>query len=107
MVNSGPATNASVSGLPSFLFAKFLLNDVTIVFFTPVSISILFHIPMQGPQAFASIIPPISVRSFSCPSRSIVALTCSEPGVIVNWDFAFNPFCFACLAILADLSISS
>ena len=49
----------------------------------------------------------ISVSSFSCPSLSIVALTCSEPGVIVNWDMAFKPIFFACLATLAALSISS
>ena len=32
VVISGDATNASVSGFPSFRFAKFLLNEVTIVF---------------------------------------------------------------------------
>jgi hypothetical protein len=62
---------------------------------------------MQGPQALASINPPTSVNVFSCPSLSIVALTCSEPGVIVNCDLAFNPFDNASLAILAERSISS
>ena len=32
---SGLATKDSVAAFPSFLFAKFLLNDVIIVFFSP------------------------------------------------------------------------
>ena len=107
VVNSGLATNARVSGLPSFLFAKFLLKEVTIVFFSPVLISILFHMPMQGPHAFAKIVPPKSLKFWSCPSRSMVALTCSEPGVIVNCDFDLSPLLIACFAMLVALSISS
>ena len=41
------------------------------------------------------------------PSRSIVFLTCSDPGVIVNLDFKTTPFFTACLAIEAALDISS
>jgi len=41
------------------------------------------------------------------PSRSIVARTCSEPGVTVKIDFALIPFSIACCAILADRVISS
>lgn len=32
---SGEVTNACVAGLASFLAVKFLLNEVTIVFFSP------------------------------------------------------------------------
>ena len=42
-VISGLATNDSVAAFPSFLFAKFLLKEVIIVFFSPSSISDLFH----------------------------------------------------------------
>ena len=107
VVNSGLATNANVCGLPSFRFAKFLLNEVTIEFFSPVGLSILFHIPMHGPQALVRTTPPKSSNIFNCPSRSIVARTCSLPGVMVNCDFAFNPFASACFARLAERSISS
>ena len=41
------------------------------------------------------------------PSRSIVFLTCSDPGVIVNLDFKTTPLFTACLAIEAALDISS
>ena len=41
------------------------------------------------------------------PSRSIVFLTCSDPGVIVNLDFKITPFFTACFAIEAALEISS
>lgn len=41
------------------------------------------------------------------PSRSIVALICSEPGVIVKAAFALTPLFSACLAILTERPISS
>ena len=41
------------------------------------------------------------------PSRSIVFLTCSEPGVIVNLVFRLAPLFTACLAIEAALEMSS
>ena len=46
----------------------------------------LSHCPIQGPQALASTIPPMSLSGLSMPSRSMVALICSEPGVIVKVD---------------------
>ena len=40
---SGLATNASVAAFPSLRFAKFLLKEVIIVFFSPSFTSDLFH----------------------------------------------------------------
>ncbi len=62
---------------------------------------------MQGPHAFAKTIAPMSLREFINPSRSIVPLICSEPGVTNNGIFDFIPFAFACSARLAALDISS
>ncbi len=45
----------------------------------------LFHCPIQGPHALARTIAPMSFNGLSIPSRSIVALICSDPGVTVNW----------------------
>jgi hypothetical protein len=45
--------------------------------------------------------------NLTIPSRSIVARTCSEPGVTVKIDFALIPLSIACCAILADRVISS
>ncbi len=47
-----------------------------------VSRSVRSHWPMHGPQALASTVPPMASRSARRPSRSMVARTCSEPGVI-------------------------
>jgi len=107
VTSSGPATKECVAGLPSFLLAKLRLYDVIIVFFSPGSIPCRFHCPIQGPQALASTFPPIFVNTSSCPSLSIVALICSDPGVITNSDLAFNPLDAASFAMFADLSISS
>src|SRR5437763_1239006 len=41
------------------------------------------------------------------PSLSTVYLTCSDPGVMVNSDLAFSPLLMACVAMEADLEISS
>ena len=57
---SGLATNDSVAALPSLRFAKFLLKELIIVFFSPSSTSDLCHCPIHGPQAFASTSPPSS-----------------------------------------------
>ena len=62
---------------------------------------------MQGPQAFAKISAPNFSKIFIKPSLSIVCLTCSEPGVIVNLAFVFSPLSIACCAIDADLDMSS
>ena len=78
-----------------------------IEFFSPCCTSCLFHCPIQGPQAFASTSPPTFVKESRCPSLSIVALICYEPGVITNSDFTFNPLSIAWLATDAARSISS
>ena len=45
------------------------------------------HWPMHGPHTFASTVAPIASRSASRPSRSMVARTCSEPGVMSSGVF--------------------
>ena len=62
---------------------------------------------MQGPHAFARTVAPIDSKSFKYPSRSIVALVCSEPGVTINGTFALRPYFAASLAIKAALPMSS
>ncbi|PAV58992.1 hypothetical protein WR25_12837 [Diploscapter pachys] len=86
---SGEVTKPWVAGLASFLPVKFLF------------------LPMQGPQAFAKTNPPNSLKIFEMPSRSMVALICSDPGVITNCDFALRPLSRACLAIEAARVMSS
>src|SRR6185295_1559760 len=67
----------------------------------------LRHCPMHGPQAFASTLPLISFRDFIWPSRSMVARTCSEPGVTMNETADFTPCAFACSATSAARLMSS
>ena len=105
--NSGEATKACVLGLPSFLFAKFRLNDVTIEFGRSGFSVSRFHCPIQGPQAFAIMVAPTSSNSVNIPSRSAVKRTCSEPGLIINWALTDTPFDFASFTIEAALDISS
>src|SRR5919199_531994 len=62
---------------------------------------------MHGPHAFARTVAPIDVMDFICPSRSIVALIISDPGVIMSGTFTFSPFTFACCAMLAARDMSS
>ncbi len=107
VIISGDPMKARVEALPSFRRAKLRLNEVTMVFFSPSFLSSRFHCPIHGPQAFASTIPPMLVKSLSCPSRSIVARTCSEPGVTRKGVWAFSPLAVACLATWADRSMSS
>src|SRR5205807_1185689 len=61
--------------------------------------SVRSHWPMHGPQALASTSPPIAWRSARRPSRSMVARTCSEPGVMSNCVLARRPLALACRAI--------
>lgn len=53
VTNSGDVTKACVAGLASLRPVKFLLYEVTIVFFSPFLISLRSHWPMHGPQALA------------------------------------------------------
>ncbi len=65
------------------------------------------HWPMQGPQAFASTVPPMAWSEAICPSRSMVARTCSEPGVTRNGTAAFTRCARACSATSAERLMSS
>ncbi len=98
---------AIVLGLPSLRAGKLRLNDVTIVFGVPFSMSSRCHWPMQGPQAFASTVAPIDSRSASSPSRSIVARTCSDPGVMSSGERTVIPCAEACRATCAARPMSS
>ena len=107
VTNSGLATNAKVFGLPSARFAKFLLKECTIVFLSCFSAPILSHIPIHGPHAFAKTVAPICANISKKPSLSMVYLTSSLPGVMVNSAFVFKPFSATCFARLAARLISS
>src|SRR4051794_18339473 len=69
--------------------------------------SVRSHCPMHGPQALASTRPPMASRSARRPSRSIVARTCSDPGVMRNWVLAVRPLADAWRATDAALVMSS
>jgi len=60
-----------------------------------------------GPQALASTVAPISLSNSICPSLSIVARICSEPGVTSNGTLDEIPLDLACFAKLATRDISS
>ena len=54
---SGDATKACVFGFPSARFAKFLLNEWTILFFGAFfGSSYLAHCPIHGPHALVNIL---------------------------------------------------
>src|SRR3979409_2344890 len=69
--------------------------------------SVRSHWPMHGPQAFASTVPPMASRSASNPSRSIVARTCSDPGVMGSCPLDRSPLADAGRAIEAARVMSS
>ena len=73
----------------------------------PVATAGRLHWPMHGPQALASTVPPIASRSASRPSRSMVARTCSEPGVMSSSVLAVMPCAAATRAIDAARVMSS
>ena len=88
---SGEVTKACVFGFPSARFEKFLLNECTIVFFSPLSAPSLSHCPIHGPQAFVNTLVPIFSNVAMIPSLSIVYLICSEPVLIPNSAFGEIP----------------
>ena len=104
---SGEVTNAWVFGLPSFLFEKLRLKECTIVFFSCFSDPTLDHWPIQGPQALVNILVPNYSKVLMNPSRSMVNLTNSEPGLIPNSATGFSPLATACATIDAALEMSS
>src|SRR3954462_8419557 len=107
MTMSGDVTKANVLAEPSLRFGKLRLNELMIVFGVDGSMSGRSHCPMHGPQALARTVPPIASRSASSPSRSIVARTCSEPGVMSSWVLARSPRADAWRAIDAARVMAS
>jgi hypothetical protein len=69
--------------------------------------SLRFHWPMQGPQALARTVAPISDRVAIWPSRSMVASICSEPGVTHRVVLAEAPTVMAWRATSAAREMSS
>src|SRR5690606_2961650 len=67
----------------------------------------LSHIPIHGPHALANTVAPILLNVSINPSRSIVYLTCSEPGVMVKLALVFSFLSDTCLASDAALDMSS
>ena len=74
---------------------------------SPSVTSVRSHCPMHGPQALASTVAPMASKSARRPSRSMVARTCSLPGVISSSVWQVSPFSAAWRAMLAALVMSS
>ena len=73
----------------------------------PVALSARRHWPMHGPQALANTTASMSLRDCICPSLSMVARTCSEPGVTMKGTANFMPWALACSATSAERLMSS
>jgi hypothetical protein len=99
--------NDNVAALPSLRAGKLRLNDDTIVLVSPFWMSSRCHWPMHGPHALARTVAPIASRSARRPSRSMVARTCSEPGVMSNGVFTRSPAALAWRATFAARPMSS
>src|SRR5206468_4612139 len=104
---SGLPMKFIVVGWPSLRRGKLRLYEVTIVFGTSEASLDRRHWPMHGPQALARTTPLMSLSDCICPSRSMVARTCSEPGVTRNGTAVFRPCAFACSATSAARLMSS
>src|SRR2546423_9933577 len=107
MTMAGAVTNANVLAEPSLRFGKVRLNELMIVFGVDGSMPGRSHWPMHGPHALASTVPPMASRSASRPSRSMVARTCSEPGVMRSCVLARRPLADAWRASDAARVMSS
>ena len=103
---SGEATKARVVALPSLRLGKLRLYELTMELASPSTMSDRAHWPMHGPQALARTLAPMASRSASRPSRSIVARTCSEPGVMSSGVLRAGPAA-AWRAMLAARLMSS
>ena len=106
-VISGLVIKFMVWGCPSLRLGKLRLYDVTMVLGASDASRDRRHWPMQGPQALASTVPPMALNDSSCPSRSMVARTCSEPGVTIKGTAALMPSALACSATSAERLMSS
>mmetsp|Transcript_21649 Transcript_21649/g.38589 ORF Transcript_21649/g.38589 Transcript_21649/m.38589 type:complete len:208 (-) Transcript_21649:1161-1784(-) len=107
VTSSGEVTKAWVAGFPSLRAAKLRLKDVTMELASPLATSVRFHCPMQGPQELERTVPPTLLKMSMMPSRSMVALICSEPGLMVKGTLALMPASRACLAMEAARAMSS
>ncbi len=107
MTISGLEMKEAVLGLPSFLLAKLRLNDEMMELVVPSAMSSRFHWPMHGPQALARTVAPSFSRTPIWPSRSMVASTCSEPGVTQSGHLMVAPWSRACWATSAARVMSS
>mmetsp|Transcript_31568 Transcript_31568/g.79175 ORF Transcript_31568/g.79175 Transcript_31568/m.79175 type:complete len:236 (+) Transcript_31568:298-1005(+) len=88
---SGDARNECVAGFPSLRPAKLRLKEHKMELGVFTFTSSRCHCPMQGPQALAYTRPPTACSVRWCPSRSIVARICSDPGVTRKGTLAFRP----------------
>src|SRR5687767_13299189 len=104
---SGLPMKFIVVGAPSLRAGKLRLYEVTIVLACAEASFERRHWPMHGPQALASTLPLMSCRGFIWPSRSMVARTCADPGVIRNGMAAETPRVRACVATSAARLMSS
>ena len=107
MTISGLAMKFIVAGLASFRAGKLRLKEVTMELTSPLLMVGRFHWPMHGPQALAMTRAPASSSASIWPSRLIVALTASEPGVTSRSTAALTPRAAACRATLAARETSS
>ncbi len=96
-----------VVGWPSLRQGKLRLYGVTMVFGAWDASPARRHWPMQGPQALASTVASISLSDCICPSRAMVARTCSDPGVTSSGTAALMPCARAWLATSAARLMSS
>ena len=104
---SGEAMKARVDALPSLRLGKLRLNELMIELASPSTTSDRAHWPMHGPQALARTLAPIDSRSASRPSRSTVARTVSDPGVMSRGVWVRRPAAAAWRATLAARLMSS
>ena len=104
---SGLPMKFIVVGAPSLRRGKLRLYEVTMVFGWALASCERRHWPMHGPQAFARTVAWMSSREDSCPSRSMVARTCSEPGVTMKGTAVATPRALACSATSAARLMSS
>src|SRR3954453_5968064 len=91
MTVSGDVTKLRVLAEPSLRFGKLRLNELTMVLGTPFADGGRAHWQIQGPQALASTVAPMASRSASRPSLLMVALICSDPGVISRSVLTLRP----------------
>ena len=104
---SGDVTKALVLALPSLRFGKLRLKLLTMVLGLSDRCRCGPTDRYRARRRWRSTVPPMASRSASSPSRSMVARTCSEPGVMNSFDLARRPWADACRAMDAARVMSS